>query len=50
MNVLAPTEAVYVNENGEMLITDNDSLAILWDMGVNVKDTGSWVTFKPRKG
>ncbi len=50
VNVLAPTEAVYVNENGEMLITDNDSLAILWDMGVNVKDTGSWVTFKPRKG
>lgn len=50
VDILAPTEAVYVNGNGEMLVTDNDSLAILWDMGVSVKDTGEWKIFKPRKG
>lgn len=49
VDVLAPTEAVYVNCFGEMLITDNDSLSILWDMGVDVKDTGKWILFSPRK-
>lgn len=49
VDVLAPTEAVYVNGFGEMLVTDDDSLSILWEMGVNVKDTGTWVLFSPRK-
>lgn len=49
VDVLAPTEAVYVNVVGEMPVTDNDSLSILWEMGVNVKDTETWVLFNPRK-
>lgn len=49
VDVLAPTEAVYVNGFGEMLVTDNAGLSILWEMGINVKDTGTWVLFSPRK-
>ena len=52
VEVMAPTETVYVTENGEMFISDNDILAEMWynaDERTSFKETGIWKVFKPRK-
>ena len=52
--VLAPTEIVNVDENGEMFITDNEILADIWyntdkKERSKIKETGKWLTFYPEK-
>lgn len=54
VSVLAPTEVVNIDENGEMFISDNDILSELWynatvEERAKFKETGSWIVFKPRK-
>lgn len=53
--VLAPTEMVRVDIDGNMFISDNDVLGDLWntcseEVRAGIKDTGKWIEFKPRKG
>lgn len=50
VNVLAPTEAVFVSIDGELFVTDNGVLARMWNCGEAVKETGKWVLFRPKKG
>lgn len=50
VEVLAPTEDIYVNAEGDMFLTNNKSLAYMWNEGETVKETGSWVLFTPKKG
>ena len=52
--VMAPTEIVNVDENGEMFLTDNEILAEIWydadrEERAKFKETGKWLTFYPRK-
>ena len=52
--VMAPTEIVHVDENGEMFLTDNEILAEIWydadrEERAKFKETGKWLTFYPRK-
>lgn len=49
VNVLAPTETLYINEEGKLFVTDSRELAVMWDDGEPVKETGKWVLFRPRK-
>lgn len=49
VDVLAPTEAVYINTDGEIFLTDNKVLAYLWNNGENVKETGEWILFRHGK-
>lgn len=48
VNVIAPTETLWVKEDGDMLITDNEILADLWSQGEKVHQTGVWKFFKPQ--
>ena len=53
--VYAPTETVNIDENGEMFLTDNDILAEIWYYAsekerAKMKETGTWIEFKPEKG
>lgn len=45
--VKAPTEALWVNESGELFISDSEVLAEMWEMGLPVKESGEWAIFKP---
>ena len=49
--VKAPTEDIHVEENGEIFISDNDTLAEMWYTDVEhrseYKSTGAWRTFDP---
>lgn len=47
--VKAPTEALFIDDNGRTFISDNDALAEMWYNGIEVKDTGSWIYFKPHE-
>lgn len=47
VDVIAPTETTWVNEEGEIFITDKQILAEMWYNKENVKQTGEWKTFKP---
>lgn len=54
VNVLAPTEIVRVDIDGEMFISDNRTLSEIWNMSSPeerqyIRQTGSWIEFKPRK-
>ena len=54
VNVLAPTESVYVDQDGKLFITDNEVLAELWCYASDedkslFKETGKWKLFKPEK-
>ncbi len=52
--VLAPTEIVRVDIDGNMFISDNRVLSEIWNTSTsderkNIHQTGKWVEFKPRK-
>ena len=52
--VMAPTEIVNVDENGEMFLSDNEILAEIWydadrEERAKIKETGKWLTFYPKK-
>lgn len=50
VNVLAPTEDIWVNSYGKLFISDNSYLADMWYTGKGVNETGKWRLFKPQKG
>lgn len=52
INVLAPTEKLRVDDNGNLFITDNDVLAYMWyhasaEERENIKETGKMRSFSP---
>ena len=51
--VIAPTETLWVAENGEMFVSDSDVLAELWynggDINHSIKETGYWKVFDPKE-
>lgn len=54
VSVLAPTETVTVDIDGEMFISDNDLLSEIWNASppeerIKIKQTGNWKEFIPRK-
>lgn len=46
---MAPTQTLWINKNGDMFIADSATLADLWESGENVKQTGVWKIFTPKK-
>lgn len=46
VDVVAPTERLWIKENGEIFITDHDSLAYMWYGGEKVNQTGNWRLFE----
>ncbi len=51
--VLAPTEIVTVDIDGNMFVSDNDILSGIWNSSSSeerrkIHETGSWIEFKPR--
>lgn len=48
ISVMAPTEKVWVDQDGEIFISDSDTLADMWYNGENVRATGSWKLFVPK--
>ena len=52
VDILAPTEIVNIDENGEMFISDSEIIAGLWYDASDrskIKETGKWVRFRPKK-
>lgn len=54
VEVLAPTEIVNVDMNGEMFLCDNEDLAIIWNISTDeerkkIAQPGRWVPFQPNK-
>lgn len=49
VKVMAPTQTLWINKNGDMFIADSATLADLWESGENVKQTGVWKIFTPKK-
>lgn len=54
VSVLAPTEIVTVDIDGEMFVSDNDILSGIWNSSppeerIKIRETGIWVEFKPRR-
>ncbi len=54
VSVLAPTETVTVDIDGEMFVSDNDVLSGIWNSSspeerVKIRETGTWIEFKPRR-
>lgn len=52
--VLAPTETVTVDIDGEMFVSDNDILSGIWNSSspeerMKIHETGTWVEFQPIK-
>ena len=47
VNVMAPTEDLWVDEDGNMFITDIDDLAQIWYIDKDIKPTGYWRLFYP---
>lgn len=52
--VLAPTETVTVDIDGEMFVSDNDILSGIWNTSspeerMKIRETGTWVEFQPIK-
>lgn len=49
--VLAPTETIWADTDGSYIISDNDVLVnFWWKNDKNIKGTGHWKLFKPKKG
>ncbi len=50
--VLAPTETLWVGENGELFISDNEILADMWyndgKIDNTIRQTGRWKPFAPK--
>ena len=54
VEILAPTEIVNVDMNGEMFLCNNEDLAIIWNISPDeerkkIAQPGRWVPFKPNK-
>lgn len=50
VEVMAPSEIVNINSDGEMFLSNNGFIAEMWDNGEDVVETGKWIVFKPRGG
>lgn len=50
VDVLAPTETLWINDNGELFVSNSITLAEMWSNGEKVHETGKWVLFLPEKG
>lgn len=50
VDILAPTETLWINEDGKLFVSNSRTLAEMWNNGLNVFETGKWVLFKPEKG
>lgn len=48
VKVLAPSEILWINNDGELFISDNPTLAEMWNNGEKVNPTGKWREFTPR--
>ena len=49
VKILAPSEKLWINENGDLFISNSKPLAEMWYAGEKVYETGKWVLFEPRK-
>jgi hypothetical protein len=49
VKVMAPTEILWVDQDGKTFVSNSDVLAQMWYNGENVKETGEFRTFKPSK-
>lgn len=49
VKVMAPTQTLWIRENGDMFIDDNEVLANLWENGENIQQRGVWKVFAPQK-
>ena len=49
VEVIAPTETLWVKENGEMFIANSRVLAEAWANGDKVVETGAWKHFSPKR-
>lgn len=49
VDVIAPTETLWIKENGDLFITDNAVLADAWANGDYVIETGVWKHFLPKE-
>ena len=45
--VIAPTETLWTNEDGELFVTNSRHLAEMWYDGVKVNQSGRWKVFVP---
>lgn len=50
VEVMAPSEIVNINSEGEMFLSNNGFIADMWDNGEDVVETGRWIVFKPKGG
>ena len=50
VQVLAPTEILWLSKDGDTFLSDSAVLAELWEQGEKVIETGRWKLFLPRKG
>ena len=55
VSILAPTEIVNIDEDGNMFVSDNEILADIWyhasvEERAKIKETGEWKLFEPQKG
>ena len=53
VNVLAPTELLFMDESGEMFVSNNELLADMWynstrEERLRIRQTGDWRLFKPK--
>jgi hypothetical protein len=48
-SILAPTETLWIREDGALFISDNQVLAEMWEEHITVFETGEWKLFRPRK-
>lgn len=49
VDVLAPTEDVYIDYNGEIFLTGSRAMAAMWNLGEEVVQTGKWIVFSPER-
>ncbi len=49
VNVLAPTEVLWIREDGSLFVSDNNVLAEMWNNHEDVNETGEWRLFYPCK-
>lgn len=49
VNVLAPTETLWIRDDGALFISDSNVLAEMWNEHIDVKASGEWKAFIPNK-
>ena len=48
VNVLAPSETLWIREDGNLFVSDNGVLADMWNDHIDVNETGEWRLFSPQ--